>query len=244
MKKINHKNRKAFSLVELVVVILIIAVLAVAVFAGGSKTIRKSQVSRTVSDLHNFSIAAETVLNENPYVANISTASDYNAWDGAAASSKIVNALNNLLAEDYKLEPAATTTNITNSLSDSTTAFAYQSKKTDAWGNHYFVIFDLQDLHGTRNSDFYITVISAGPDAKTAIGGTLGANGADDIFMLAQYTDGDVASATYDMSSASNDTLTTVTTPTSSTQETYVTTKNLAKASANYSGASSRPVNF
>ena len=58
--------RKGFSLVELVVVILIIAILAVAVFAGGSAVIKKSQVSRTTSDLHNFSVAVEAVLNENP----------------------------------------------------------------------------------------------------------------------------------------------------------------------------------
>ena len=48
-----RKQRKGFSLVELVVVILIIAILAVAVFAGGSAVIKKSQVSRTTSDLHN-----------------------------------------------------------------------------------------------------------------------------------------------------------------------------------------------
>lgn len=61
-----RKQRKGFSLVELVVVILIIAILAVAVFAGGSAVIKKSQVSRTTSDLHNFSVAVEAVLNENP----------------------------------------------------------------------------------------------------------------------------------------------------------------------------------
>lgn len=73
-----RKQRKGFSLVELVVVILIIAILAVAVFAGGSAVIKKSQVSRTTSDLHNFSVAVEAVLNENPGVANISTDSAAN----------------------------------------------------------------------------------------------------------------------------------------------------------------------
>lgn len=63
---IRMKSRmKGFSLVELVVVILIIAVLAVAVFAGGSASIRKAQVSRVSSDLHNFDIAMSTYMNEN-----------------------------------------------------------------------------------------------------------------------------------------------------------------------------------
>ena len=76
MKK-NH--RKGFSLVELVVVILIIAILAVAVFAGGSAVIKKSQVSRTTSDLHNFSVAVESTLNETPAVANMGKYEDMSA---------------------------------------------------------------------------------------------------------------------------------------------------------------------
>ena len=198
MKKYTNKNRKAFSLVELVIVILIIAVLAVAVFAGGSKTIRKSQVSRAVSDLHNFSIAVETVLNENPNVANITATTDYDDTTNDA----VVTALNKLLAADYQLTSGhanANTTNITETTG--TKGVVFESAKTDPWGNHYYVIFDSQDLHGAKHSDFYITVLSAGPDAKTAL---CGAIGTDDIFMLAQYTDGDVTSTTYDMSAVAN----------------------------------------
>ena len=203
MEKINHKNRKAFSLVELVVVILIIAVLAVAVFAGGSKTIRKSQVSRTVSDLHNFSIAAETLLNENPTVANISGAV------GAAGCTKIAEIgvkLNALLSSDYKL--TAVTEAVTGNITASATAttgdgayIVYKSDKTDAWGNPYYVVLDSDDHNG--GTEFYVTVISAGPNAKTAINSSdKGAIDSDDIFMLAEYKNGDVASATYDWSTA------------------------------------------
>ena len=179
MKKYTNKNRKAFSLVELVIVILIIAVLAVAVFAGGSKTIRKSQVSRAVSDLHNFSIAVETVLNENPNVANITATTDYDDTTNDA----VVTALNKLLAADYQLTSGhanANTTNITETTG--TKGVVFESAKTDPWGNHYYVIFDSQDLHGAKH----------------------GAIGTDDIFMLAQYTDGDVTSTTYDMSAVAN----------------------------------------
>lgn len=103
-----RKQRKGFSLVELVVVILIIAILAVAVFAGGSAVIKKSQVSRTTSDLHNFSVAVEAFLNENPSVANTGSYKDMNA-------KKVLETMNAGLAEDYRLTllTAAETGNIT-----------------------------------------------------------------------------------------------------------------------------------
>ena len=202
MKKFTNKNRKAFSLVELVVVILIIAVLAVAVFAGGSKTIRKSQVSRTVSDLHNFSIAAETLLNEHPEVANIATSE--NAKDIVA----IKDAMNKLLSADYQLKTTAEaatgniTKNATTTGNDSTYVI-YESAKTDAWGNPYFVIFDTAEHN--NGTEFYVTVVSAGPNAKTdldEVADKTGTIDSDDIFMIAEYKSGDVASATYDWSTA------------------------------------------
>ena len=189
----NFKARKGFSLVELVVVIIIIAVLAVAIFAGGSAVIKKSQVSRTVSDLHNFSVATEGFMNEHPEVLNTAALADIKTL-----GTDLVKAYNDNLPADYQLEPAAATTNITiNTIAtdaEGNTAFAYQSKKTDAWGNHYFVVFDFAERHGTQNSDFYITVISAGPNAKTDIAGTIDD---DDIFLLVQDTNGDVSAATF-----------------------------------------------
>ena len=192
-----RKARKGFSLVELVVVILIIAILAVAVFAGGSAVIKKSQVSRTTSDLHNFSVAVESFLNENPSVANTSGTTGYDA---------LVNKLNANLPEDYQLTGAATAPtggNITIKATNTNVA-VYESTKTDAWDNHYYVIFDSGERHGTANSDFYVYVVSAGPDAKTELAGAIGgtnATKADDVFLLAQYENGDVSAVTYNMSS-------------------------------------------
>ena len=196
-------NRKAFSLVELVIVILIIAVLAVAVFAGGSKTIRKSQVSRTVSDLHNFSIAAETLLNENPSVANIDGGEDK---AGHVDIAKIAEKFNALLSSDYKL--TAVTADVAGNITATGVEvtgdgayLVYKSDKTDAWGNNYYVVLDSADHNG--GTEFYVTVISAGPNAKTVVNsGSTGAIDSDDIFMLAEYKNGDVASATYDWSTA------------------------------------------
>ena len=199
--------RKGFSLVELVVVILIIAILAVAVFAGGSAVIKKSQVSRTTSDLHNFSVAVEAVLNENPGVANISTDSAANREITA-----IMDKLNANLPEDYKLTKIAAaqaTGNITYDYTgtDGGTYIIAQSAKTDSWDNPYYVVFDATDRNPNGKSDFFITVVSAGPDAKTDVDGVIGgtntlASGkADDVFLLVQYTDGDVTAVTYNCAS-------------------------------------------
>ena len=197
----NRKNmkRKGFSLVELVVVILIIAILAVAVFAGGSAAIKKSQVSRTTSDLHNFSIAIESAMNETPAVANMKA----NSFDGSAANDMkaIVAAVNNNLPADYQLgttaEADVPTGNLKISNPTTSSALILKSAKTDAWDNNYYVIFDFGERHCTGQSDFYVTVVSAGPNAQTVVGGAIES---DDVFLLVQYSDGDVSAVTYNMS--------------------------------------------
>lgn len=226
----NRKSRKGFSLVELVVVILIIAILAVAVFAGGSAVIKKSQVSRTVSDLHNFSVAVESTLNSNPKVAHLKTNAD--------GIDKIMDALNENLQEDYKftkLSAAQASGNITwTGASGTDEAYLLaQSAKTDAWGNPYYLVMDTSDRNSEGKSDFFVEVISAGPDAKTAVDGAIGgvnASKADDIFLLTQYTDGDVTAVTYDLTKSS----------------TKIGENNIAKGTAQYTGtdATKAPINF
>ena len=205
------KKRKGFSLVELVIVILIIAVLATAVFAGGSAIVKKSQVSRTESDLHNFSVAIEAAMNETPSVANMYNDKGFDA---------ILTAINGNLSDDYKLseldkvKDTAYFDGVNGNIKvlDKTTSFAkdngdekaeagenyviYKSEKTDAWGNHYFALLDCGERHASGQSDFYVTVISAGPNAQTTIDGNIES---DDIFLLVQYSDGDVVAATYDV---------------------------------------------
>ena len=191
-----RKARKGFSLVELVVVILIIAILAVAVFAGGSAIIKKSQVSRTVSDLHNFSIAIESALNEVPGVANMNA----KTFSGASGDMQaIVNAVNTNLPADYQLDTTsatgvadAATGNL--KVTNATSALILKSAKTDAWDNNYYVIFDFGERHCQGQSDFFVTVVSAGANAQTNVGGNIEA---DDIFLLVQYSDGDVSAVTY-----------------------------------------------
>ena len=203
------RRRRGFGLVETVICIVIGAVLAAAVFAGGASTIKKSQVSRTSSDLHNFSIAIETFLNETPSVANSHQGSNF---------EKFIKAINYNLPADYqlsetKITTSATTTAISESggnitvnsiVNDANTNVAvYESLKTDAWGNHYYLILDNGERHGKDNSDFYITVVSAGADAKTELAGRIGGLGTDaknidDVFLVVQYTNGDVSAYTYE----------------------------------------------
>ena len=213
LKKLTH--RKGFSLVELVVVILIIAILAVAVFAGGSAVIKKSQVSRAESDLHNFSVAVESFMNENPKIANTKNRGS----DPQLTFAKMVTKLNASLAEDYQIDEtlidaAAAATISTNSNGNITVnalgtdatkhVQVFKTAKEDPWGNPYYLILDSGERHGTVNSDFYIYVISAGPDAKTDLAGKIGgttAQKADDVFLMVQYENGDVSAVTYDMNS-------------------------------------------
>jgi prepilin-type N-terminal cleavage/methylation domain-containing protein len=208
------KKRKGFSLVELVVVILIIAILAVAVFAGGSAVIKRSQVSRTTSDLHNFSVAIESAVNETPSVANMKAASTNATYDDL---QKIVDAVNSNLATVYQLKTTPVAASTTTGNIKFTVGASYiilESAKTDAWDNPYYVIFDFGERHCKGQSDFYITVVSAGPNAQTNVGGNIEC---DDVFLLVQYSDGDVSAMTYNMDTDSINT----TTIANSTDTTY-----------------------
>ena len=200
-----NRARRGFSLVELVIVIIIIAILAVAIFAGGSVVVKKSQVSRTISDLHNFSVAVEATLNENPNVANIMSA-DVDAQYGSTTGA-LVAALNKNLPADYQLTSEITANVGANiKYTASTDARIFKSAKTDSWGNPYMVIFDLTERSERSaspiNSEFYITVVSAGPNAITELSGKTAGKGInnDDIFLLAEYKNGDVAAITVDCS--------------------------------------------
>ena len=190
-------NKNGFSLVELIVVILIIAILAVAVFAGGSAAIKKAHIAKATSDLHNFQIAVEMTLNESPRVANIATETK------KAQLESIMDALNGNLAADYKLTAVdgTLTGNITKTAAttDDASFIICRSDKTDSWGNPYFVIIDRAERGGSSASEFYMTTVTAGPNAILHLDGAIDG---DDVFSLTSYADGDVISAIYNMAAA------------------------------------------
>ena len=197
MKNVTRmKSRmKGFSLVELVVVILIIAVLAVAVFAGGSASIRKAQVSRVSSDLHNFDIAMSTYMNENRGLVNLTNSAAKAEFD------KEIQKLNKVLPADYAFSTNPPDLSGTQFTMDAS-LIAYQSSKADPWGNPYMLIIDTTDRNSGL-SEYYLTTVSAGPNAQANLSGTLDV---DDIFLLSQYSDGEVSSHVYNMSKDTGDT--------------------------------------
>ncbi len=190
-------GKRGFSLVELIVVILIIAILAVAVFAGGSAAIKKAQKARAISDLHNFQIAVAMTMNENPQIANIEAATKRDKL------SAIMDALNANLPADYKVtrQTDAMTGNISmDAQTDFNADFIIcKSEKTDAWDNPYFVIIDSAQRGGSAASEFYMTTLTAGPNAILNL---TGAVDKDDLFDLTSYSDGDVKSEVYDIANA------------------------------------------
>lgn len=66
MKRMANKQRKGFTLVELVVVILIIAILAAAIFLGGATVIKQAREAQVKSDLNNMATYVQDMLYENP----------------------------------------------------------------------------------------------------------------------------------------------------------------------------------
>ena len=168
-----------------------------AVFAGGSAAIKKAHIAKATSDLHNFQIAVEMTLNETPRVANIATETK------KAQLESIMDALNDNLAADYKLTAVdgTLTGNITKTAAttDDASFIICRSDKTDSWGNPYFVIIDRAERGGSSASEFYMTTVTAGPNAILHLDGAIDG---DDVFSLTSYADGDVISATYNMAEA------------------------------------------
>lgn len=73
--------------------------------------------------------------------------------------------------------------------------------KLDPWDNPYYILFDATPRN-TYSSKAFITVISAGPNGKADIGGAVDE---DDIFLICQYTNGEVITHAYSMASDAED---------------------------------------
>ena len=196
-------KRKAFALVELVIVMLVIAVLAVAVFVGGSVVVRRSQVTTATSDLHNFSVAVESTLSEVPECLSIK-----NNDTTEANLDRFIKQLQKNLAREYALNLDSQVTKNGNTkimldTANTGTYLVYESKKTDPWGNPYYFILDCENRYDVEDSEYYVTVVSSGPNSITGIGRGLHIDG-DDVFLLGENHDSHVKSVIINASEVSS----------------------------------------
>lgn len=174
--------------------VLAIAISAVVV---SNLVVKEERNKQVLADMEQFSRATELLLQENP---TVSSAGNKDEAAFGSMKSSYIKAMNGILPQGYKIENAIEensdpTENIT--VSNSESAVVYQSICTDPWGTPYFIIFDAADRHADGNNDFYITVVSAGPNRATDLNGTIDS---DDIFMLSQYQNGDTNSVVYRVS--------------------------------------------
>lgn len=185
----SKRTRRAFSLIEIMLGIVLIAILSAVAYRYVSSNMLKARVSSTVSDMSNFTTSIETAMMENSGIGNATLKTDPQFTD-------FVRSLENNLPQGYKLGTALDTDQSTGNIQytvASPTAYAvYKVDAKDPWDNNYYVLVDTT-AHKTGTADFTVTVISAGPNGKTNITGAIDA---DDIFVLAQYQDGEIALST------------------------------------------------
>lgn len=184
----SKRTRRAFSLIEIMLGIVLIAILSAVAYRYVSSNMLKARVSNTISDMSNFTTSIETAMMENSGIGNAANNTSEQFTD-------FVNSLNNNLPQGYKLgtaETANSTGNIAYTVAAVTEYSVYKIDAKDPWDNNYHVLVDTS-AHKSGTSDFTVTVVSAGPDGKTNVTGAISA---DDIFVLAQYQDGEIALST------------------------------------------------
>lgn len=185
----SKRTRRAFSLIEIMLGIVLIAILSAVAYRYVSSNMLKARVSSTVSDMSNFTTSIETAMMENSGIGNATLKTDPQFTD-------FVRSLENNLPQGYKLGTAldndVSTGNIQYTVATPTAYAVYKVDAKDPWDNNYYVLIDTT-AHKTGTADFTVTVISAGPNGKTNITGAIDA---DDIFVLAQYQDGEIALST------------------------------------------------
>lgn len=183
------RTRRAFSLIEIMLGIVLIAILSAVAYRYVSSNMLKARISSTVSDMSNFTTSIETAMMENSGIGNATVKTDSQFTD-------FVRSLENNLPQGYKLGTALDTDvsagNIQYTVASPTAYAVYKVDAKDPWDNNYYVLVDTT-AHKTGTADFTVTVISAGPNGKTNITGAIDA---DDIFVLAQYQDGEIALST------------------------------------------------
>ena len=194
-------------MVELVIFMLVAGILVSASYSGISNLMNKAKISTATSDLHNFSIAVEAALNSTQSVGNASN----NGIGGERQPGKsdpmedLLFAMGMELSADFAMLSSPAESSGEGSAKIKVPASAagatyviYETAKEDPWGNPYYIIYDVGERHTEMQSDFYVTVVSAGTNGHLDIGGHMEK---DDIFLLGQYMNGEVSAKVYNCAS-------------------------------------------
>lgn len=122
------KNRKGFSLIELIVAVIVLGILATMVINSGASAQRRARISSALNALENYKTSFTSVCMSYPGVMK----DREEAWKSATgyttkqAMSEVVRYMNK------NLEPEL-------SLSWDTTLNCYKSAVEDPWGGYYII---------------------------------------------------------------------------------------------------------
>ena len=192
-----NKNRKGFTLVEIVVVILIIAILTGAVFLGGATVVKQSREAKVKTDLRNMATYVQDMMYDNPELQYNSGEYKYNesfTYDGKTSKYQQINS-----AGTFDTTAGGVTVGTPETAADSLTVatdsdnvnmkvlnllntkyltadFQLDGSTVDAWKNPYCFSFDMSPSVKTGDPASCIIVINS-----------LGANSIDETSDASAY---------------------------------------------------------
>lgn len=190
-------NKKAFTIVELVIVIAVIAILMGILFVGGTAINNNAKKSTMQSDLRNYEIALKSVVNDpaNSYLQKGFLAD-------TTEKGEIVKLLANYFEDKTALQadPADVTYNAAAKMSGETKAIAQaETKLSDPYGINYKLV--IMDNSTTEHTDIAFLIVSYGKNKQTdpTSGCGLGIQlDADDVALVVRVVDSVIYTGTYE----------------------------------------------
>lgn len=197
-KRMSNKQRKGFTLVELVVVILIVAILAAAIFLGGATIIKQARERQVQNDLKNFGTYVQDMLYDNPdlqyYKGTMTSGNEgYGTQEGYTFDAKtttLTGGSNVIGTVDFTAALDATKLPVLALLNAKYLTDDFQMGTIiDAWDNFYCWSYDMSPSTGTGDPASCIIVINSlgvnsldeTSDATTTAADTIAASHNDDL---------------------------------------------------------------
>jgi prepilin-type N-terminal cleavage/methylation domain-containing protein len=154
-----QKPKKAFTIVELVIVIAVIAILMGIMFVGGTALNSNAKTAALDSDFRNFEVNLKAAIQSTEGNEKILFYQSYDGADAAAKKANQLAALNEVLAayleDDYKITLVAEDTN---GYTDEAAYPKYcaDTTATDPWGQKYHVEVVDRSTVGETNITIYV----------------------------------------------------------------------------------------